>query len=208
MVSFPGPPTGCQPNSWPTPGGWHRRVTEDTYAYFAEQSLQNFDLNMAFYQRLDRQRFAQTVEELHRAYPRLRPVDDLNAFKGVEGLYVLILDDYCQIYVGQSQDITARIRQHWTRSKDIDRLVFGEVHNSRLSVDAFRALDTTRVLVWAYPDPNMYEGKIIATIPDEFVANRIAGGLAMSQYDPILSSGTGRRLIDHTSSAPSAGITA
>lgn len=178
--------------------GWHRKVTEDTYELLAQQALENFDLNMAFYQRLDLQQFTQAVDELQRAYPMLQPVDDLNTFARVSGLYVLILDDYRQLYVGQSQDITKRIRQHWTSSKDIATLVFGEVATSRLSIDAFRALDTTRILVWPYPDPDLYEGDMLRTVPDDYVANRIAGGLPMDSNDLILATGAGRRLIAPT----------
>jgi len=38
------------------------------------------------------------------------------------------------------------IRQHWSKTKQFDRLLWGSVTESIISIDSFRALDTTRIL--------------------------------------------------------------
>ncbi len=58
-----------------------------------------------------------------------------------------------------------------------DRLVCGQVTKSKLSIDSFRVLDTTRILV--YPSDKIYceEDNFINYFSDKFVSNRISGGI-------------------------------
>ncbi|WP_091227261.1 hypothetical protein [Microbacterium sp. 3J1] len=72
-------------------------------------------------------------------------VTDLTQWDGVGGLYIMVLAEYRQVYVGATSSFTGiakRIRQHWTNQKQFDRLIWGDVDTSILSIDSFRALDT------------------------------------------------------------------
>ncbi len=60
---------------------------------------------------------------------------------------MLVLDEYKQVYIGQSTDIKSRILHHRSKKKPFDRLIFGSVENSILSIDSFGALDTTRIYI-------------------------------------------------------------
>ena len=43
---------------------------------------------------------------------RFKEIDDLKTVSGVEGIYLLVLDEYKQVYIGISTDIKKRIMQH------------------------------------------------------------------------------------------------
>ena len=75
----------------------------------------------------------------------LRSITDLRTLDDREGAYVMVLDDYRQAYIGQAWDMRRRIKAHWSGTKQFDRLIWGDVHDSVLSIDSFRALDTTAV---------------------------------------------------------------
>ncbi len=147
-----------------------------------EAALKNFDLNMMFIRRLDQQCFDDGLAALLAEFSELREVPDLRTVLGEPGIYVMVLDRYRQLYVGQSGDVARRIRNHWTRSKPLDRLVFGDVESSILSIDTFRALDTTRLFVATgatLDDPyerDRLERKMAAAIDPDLSLNRIAGG--------------------------------
>ena len=89
----------------------------------------------------------------------------------------MVIGEYSQIYIGTSNDIMKRIRQHWSDGKmKLDRLLCGDVTRSKLSIDSFRALDTTRIFV--YPTDVTYsrEDEFINCFSDEYICNRIIGG--------------------------------
>ena len=70
-----------------------------------------------------------------------------------------------------------RIHQHWTKSKSFDRLLFPmyAVDKSVLSIDSFRALDTTRIFVYATKKTYSNENKYINSFSPQFVSNRLGG---------------------------------
>lgn len=136
----------------------------------------NYELNMLFYSNLDEQKFNKKINAFLRRNTGFKPVIDLNDYAGEQGYYLMVLDEYKQIYIGTSSNIKKRIQSHWTIRKAFDRLLFGSVEESRISIDSFRALDTTRI--YAYKTWKTYddEDKYIRFFPDEFVCNRVAGG--------------------------------
>lgn len=154
----------------------------ESVAERCEQALKNFDLNMMFFRRLDQQRFDGGLAALLAEFPELREVTDLRTVAGEPGIYVMVLDRYRQLYVGQSVDVARRIRHHWAKSKPLDRLIFGHVENSILSIDAFRALDTTRLFaVTGVPlddscERDQLERRMAASVDPDLSLNRIAGG--------------------------------
>lgn len=137
--------------------------------------MQNFELNMNFFERLDQAKFkGEVVQFLKKT--KFFEVKNLSEYS-CTGYYVMILDKYCQLYVGTSEDIKKRIRQHWAGGKlKFDRLICGQVTKSKLSIDSFRALDTTRILVYPTDDIYCKEDEFINHFSNEFVCNRKGGG--------------------------------
>lgn len=136
----------------------------------------NFDLNMAFFKRLNHDKFEVEITKFIKK-TKFKEITDLNEYD-CPGYYAMILDEYCQVYIGTAKNIKDRIRKHWSGGKlKFDRLVFGGVDKSKLSIDSFRSLDTTRILV--YKTNNIYseEDNFINYFSNEFVCNRIGGGL-------------------------------
>lgn len=157
----------------------HRFMTDEWCRGHQARALANFDLNMAYFSTLDHDEFEAAVATAVAAQKGMVEVTDLNEWKGKRGLYVMVLDDFCQAYVGVTESesgVAGRIRQHWTSSKAFDRLLFGDVSDSILSIDSFRALDTTRIFAAKSRNPFDLEDKIIESLPSKFVTNRVAGG--------------------------------
>ena len=143
-----------------------------------KECLENYDLNMEFYSALNRDEFNNAINSFLRENKGFKSVSDLNEFDAVPGYYMMVLDEYCQVYIGTSGDIKHRITTHWSKRKQFDRLLFpmGAVNTSILSVDSFRAYDTTRIYV--FPTAKIYDSEddYINCFPPEFAANRLAGG--------------------------------
>lgn len=161
-----------------------------------KRALFNFDLNMRFFSKLDSEEFNRTIENFSRQYPQFIEIKDLNEYQYQSGYYLLVLDKYKQIYLGTTNDICRRIRDHWTRSKQFDRLIFGSVFTSRLSIDSFRPLDTTRIFV--YPTEKIFENEdnFISSFPDKFILNRTKGGILKLGLSESISNRKYRNLID------------
>lgn len=139
---------------------------------------ENLRLNLKYFESLNKDDFENAINKTLSAMPEFMEVKDLKPFMEQHGYYIMVLDEYKQIYVGNSDKIGERIKQHWTKKKPFDRLIFpsNAVTTSCLSIDAFRALDTTRIYV--YPTRRTYvkEDKIIKSFPPEYLLNRVNGG--------------------------------
>lgn len=156
----------------------HRILTDEYCLAHQEKVLANFDLNMQYFERLNRDEFATAVDVAIASIPQVVEVHDLNEWER-KGLYVMVLGDYCQAYVGVTDapsGIKGRIRKHWSTSKEFDRLIFGTVETSILSIDSFRALDTTRIFAAQVRNPDKLEDTIIRAFPEKFLLNRLRGG--------------------------------
>jgi hypothetical protein len=81
--------------------------------------LENFDLNLAFFAQIPQQDFDDALPEMLGKNKRLRPITNLRSLDGDEGVYVLVLDDYRQAYIGQATDMRRRIKAHWTGTKTV-----------------------------------------------------------------------------------------
>lgn len=154
------------------------KYTDEWCVKHQQNCLKNYDLHMEFFSLLNHDEFNKEIDSFLEYYPMFNQVEDLNEWNGKTGYYVLILDEYCQVYVGTSKDILKRIRQHWGRRKSFDRLLFpmSAVKTSIMSIDSFRALDTTRVL--AYENANTFykEDDYIKFFSSKFRTNRLSGG--------------------------------
>lgn len=154
----------------------HTLLTDEYCAMHREAALENFDLNMAFFKQLSGKDFLEAMAGMLATHKNLRPLTDLAAFDGVEGIYVMVLDRHKQAYIGQATDIRKRIKRHWSGTKQFDRLIFGTKESSVLSIDSFRALDTTRIFAAKTTRGLDLERQIVRDFPLDFLLNRVPGG--------------------------------
>jgi hypothetical protein len=150
--------------------------TKEYCASHAIWSLINYDLNMSYFDALDKKEFDQEITNFLKLNTGFDQITDLQRFEGSRGYYLLVLDEYKQAYVGTSSNIAKRIKEHWNKHVRFDRLIFGGVDNSILSIDSFRALDTTRIYV-SLDNSGYEEAQLIECIPKKFDCNRTIGGI-------------------------------
>lgn len=141
-----------------------------------KKAMENYDLNMEYFSLLDKKEFNEEINSFLNIYKEFKEVKDLKLFNGKSGYYIMILDEYKQLYIGTTNDIKRRIQQHWSKRVPFDRLIFGTVDNSIMSINSFNALDTTRI--YAYPTDGTYinENEYIDYFSPCFVCNRLEGG--------------------------------
>lgn len=157
----------------------HRIYTDAWCAKQQGEALANFDLNMAHFASLDHDEFEASLQKAVARQRGMVEVTDLTAWAGKSGLYIMVLDDYSQVYVGatdHADGVAGRIRQHWAGTKSFDRLLWGTAETSILSIDSFRALDTTRIFAAKTASSFNRENKLLDSIPPKFVLNRLMGG--------------------------------
>ena len=153
--------------------------TEEWCKQHQKDCLENFDLNMRFFHSLNHDDFENALQNFLSNNNQFVEIQDLNDCDGIPGYYIMVLDEYCQLYIGTSCDIKKRIRQHWSSQKSFDRLLFpmGNVKHSVMSIDCFRALDTTRIYVKRTLSTFSTEDVYINSIPQFYLCNRIGGGI-------------------------------
>lgn len=141
-----------------------------------EARLSNYDLNIRYFKSLSITDFNKKIKSFISKNKNFEEITNLNTVDGKSGYYIMVLGEYAQIYIGTSIDIKKRIRHHWNRQWYFDRMIFGSIENSILSIDSFRAFDTTRIFV--YPTPNIYnlENNFIEQFDKRYCLNRTAGG--------------------------------
>lgn len=146
---------------------------------YAEQRMRadiNYDLNMAYFNSLDENVFLHYISKQCKKH-KMTECTNLNDVSGVAGIYMLVLDKYKQVYIGLSDDIKKRIMQHWRNQKSLERLIFGDICNSIISIDSFGALDTTRIFYIKSYSQYTLEDRIIKTFDARYTLNRTAGGI-------------------------------
>lgn len=157
----------------------HRTYTDAWCMELQTQALANFDLNMAHFASLDPGEFEAALQRAVANQSGMVEVTDITRWDGIAGLYVMVLDEYCQAYVGAtdaSVGILKRIKQHWTGTKSLDRLIWGDPQISILSIDSFRALDTTRIFALKTTRSFAGENPLLEQFPPEYMLNRVPGG--------------------------------
>lgn len=147
-----------------------------------KECMENFDLNLAFFSKLSYGDFDKYLLRFVKKN-KFVETDNLNVLDGKRGIYILVLDEYKQVYIGKSESsggMKQRILSHWSKRKEFGRLLNGRVETSILSIDSFGALDTTRIfykeLNW-YQDIDECEGKMVEEFKSDYRLNRVAGGL-------------------------------
>lgn len=143
-----------------------------------DNCLKNFDLNMEYFSLLNHDEFNMEITKFLKSNECFVEVFDLNLYDEKSGYYIMILDEYCQLYIGTTDNIKKRIRQHWNKSKSFDRLLFpmGAVDTSVFSIESFRAFDTTRILAYTTKRTFDLEDKFMNQFSSKYVCNRLGGG--------------------------------
>ena len=156
-----------------------REYTLEWCKKYRELCLENYDLNMKYFQSLDKDEFDHELTSFLSKHNRFKQIFDLNDVDEVYGYYIMVLDEYKQVYIGKSLDIKCRIRQHWNKTKPLDRtlLPMYNVSGSTFSIDFFRPLDTTRIYVWKKKVSDGIEARLVKDFPSKFLCNRIGGDI-------------------------------
>lgn len=146
---------------------------------YRELCLKNYDLNMDYFSTIGKAAFDEALENFLSKYKRFVEVTNLNDFAGIEGYYIMVLDEYKQVYIGKTHDVKKRIMKHWSNTKPFDRTLFPMYawDKSIFSIDFFRALDTTRIFVWKKKLTSGQEAELINKFPHSFCLNRIGGDI-------------------------------
>lgn len=163
-----------------------------------EAILKNLNLNLKFYTELDSEEFNKNLDKVLKLKKNngLKKVTDLKEYIGKKGIYIMVLDKYKQIYIGQSKrDVVERIINHWKRKVEFENFLIGKVNESKLSIDTFGMLDTTRIYIEDI-DPLYYnnsekidkrEEYLINSIPEQYLINKVGGGLRLDGIDSLKS---------------------
>lgn len=149
----------------------------DTYLLVQrDRALVNFDLSMQYFESLDATEFEQALQHVLDKGRTFKPVEALQDWDEVPGAYIMVFDDYKQFYIGESENIRKRIRQHWSARKGFDRLLWGSPYESIFPVDELRALDNTRIFAARRRNPYAVEERTERAADQRFCLNRIEGG--------------------------------
>ncbi|MBO5349046.1 MAG: hypothetical protein J6A89_04430 [Clostridia bacterium] len=152
------------------------------------QIMENFKLNMEYFEKLDEEDFNVRLDKILKLKKNsgLKEVKDLKEFMGTKGIYMLVLDKYKQIYVGQSKrDVVERILRHWKRKIEFEDLLIGKTNETKISIDSFGLLDTTRIFIEDI-NPSYYNNSIkidkreeylVEAIPEKYLINKIGGAI-------------------------------
>ena len=154
--------------------------------------LENYNLNMRYFENLNKNEFDNSLNKILglKKNSDLKEVYDLKQYIGTKGIYILIIDKYKQIYVGQSKrDIVERIIRHWKRKIEFENLLVGKTSETKISIDSFGILDTTRIFIEVI-NPDYYnnsmkiddrEEYLVKSIPDKFLINKVGGGIRLGE---------------------------
>lgn len=156
--------------------------------------LINYDLNIDFFNNLSRIGFDRELSKFLNKHKEFVELQDLNQTKGVSGYYIMVLDEYKQIYIGTGKDIYKRLRRHMSEGQEFCNLLWGCVDTSKLSINSFRLFDITRIYVYYTDDIFVYEDKYISEFNDKYVLNRTGGGIQGDDLLSILSTAKYRKL--------------
>ena len=77
------------------------------------------------------------LKKLMKQFPEIKEIRNLNDYKKKTGIYIMVLDGYNTLYIGQAEDIRQRIMRHWSRAD----------YFTGTGIDLYKALDTTRIFV-------------------------------------------------------------
>lgn len=153
-------------------------LTPEAWRQAARNALTNFDINMAYFTSLDESEFQVHLSEVVQSVRGMQEVLHLPDYEGVSGVYVMVIGEYKQAYIGQSTNIRTRVKSHWGASLPVSKAVFGRVESSVMSIDGFRALDTTQLFVVKAADSrrDQVERAVEGAFDPRYTLNRMSAG--------------------------------
>lgn len=154
-----------------------KHYTDSVIKKHTEDYLYNYDRNMKYFRSLSKEKFNEELMNFVGENINFEEITDLTSVNGTSGYYIMVLDEYAQAYIGTSRDIKKRMQQHWNRQMYFDRMIFGDKEDSILSINSFRALDTTRIFVYLTTNTYNLEDKLINQLDKKYLLNRTAGGV-------------------------------
>ena len=163
-------------------------IYSDSYVnQHKEDCLYNYDLNMKYFHLLSKEEFNKELMKFVSETKLFKEITDLEPLTGVAGYYIMVLDEYTQAYIGRTDNIKRRMQAHWSTQKEFDRLIFGSKENSILSIDSFRAYDTTRIFVYPTYELRGHEDDFINLFDNKYLLNRTSGGTLTGLIEAIIS---------------------
>lgn len=161
--------------------------TEEWCIAHRDICMRNFDINMERFASLSSEEFEIVLHRFvkGRRFHEIVTLDDPICTEtpysaNLDGyVYLMVFDAYKQAYIGITRrSIKQRITQHWQNQRAFDRLIFGSVENSVLSIDSFGPLDTTRIFVLPYGKERKtrierYEEICIKAFDQNYLLNRL-----------------------------------
>lgn len=164
-------------------------LSEEYCEKYQAMCLQNYDLNMKFIKQLDHKTFDKMINKIVKKYKMIE-IKDLNECEKKIGIYMAVLDNFNQLYIGQTtRDLKERILRHWKVKPKFDRLLFGRATESVIAYDSYGALDTTRIFIIYETDKKKIdeiEKNLVQEIPQKYQANRIGGGIHLDTLKDLL----------------------
>lgn len=113
-----------------------------------KEILQVYDENIEKLLNLSKIEFENQVNLFLKKFKGFKEIYDLNDCN-FTGFYLMVLDDYKQVYVGVANNIKKRIVQHWSRKVKKEYLS-SKTNGYSIGIDSFRPYDTTRIFVKKY----------------------------------------------------------
>ena len=121
--------------------------------------------NLIYFESLSKAKFETELQRIVGLY-HFQETKDLSKYKNC--LYLAVLDNYKQFYVGKSVgSLSSRMRKHWmAKIIPARELWHGGYEHSRLKYDDFKILDNTRIYVCTEIDRVVEENQNLANNPN------------------------------------------
>ena len=139
-----------------------------------EKCLKIFDDNMTKFSKLNHNDFNDYLINFVNKYD-FKEIKDLHEVNNISGIYIMVLDNYSQVYIGMSKNtIKRRIIEHWRKKVPFNCLA--SIRNNLINIDSFGALDTTRIFYKQVESKlcDNYVDKITKDFNDKYMLNHNA----------------------------------
>jgi hypothetical protein len=152
-----------------------------------EGTYRNYQTNIRFFQRLNKEEFNKVLDDFIKLdeMKNAKEIFNLDECKDKQGIYILVLGNYKQIYIGQTKsDLKTRIARHWKNR--LPMLKAPCIRAEILPIDCFSAKDTTRIFVIYEDNDNeidKLERKLIDLLPKDYRLNKTVGGQPQTRMD-------------------------
>ncbi len=165
--------------------------------------MKNLELNLNYFDKLNYEDFNTKFQDFLKlkSNSNIKEVSDLNLYKKSSGIYILVLDKYKQVYIGQAtKSITQRIVRHWSRKIEFDSILVGKTNETKISIDSFGIMDTTRIFVEEIDSMSKIDSReefLIKHFPKEYILNKIGGGIKFetsADFDKFMKTYQRRKL--------------